>query len=440
MKQSRNNIIIRKDSNEYIVANTRTRSVIELNDSAFREFSNGDINKLQELSKENFQQLIEMGFLIPENLNEDNLLDYLLQKERLNNNTLLTYLMYSTACNFACQYCYERGEHIKIESMSEETIKQLIGWYKYKIEHGRYKECRIVLFGGEPLLFPEFFRDFLKEIGIVAKTKGVELITEITTNGYLLSEEIIETFLPFNLKNIHITLDGAPETHNALRPLKGENDSNTFDVILKNILNISNLYPNIELVCRISFNKSNVNSIPELLDILHEKDPQHKIYSYFAHTTQTYSQISQETSFCSQNVYSDDIELADCYIYLWKEAKKRGFEIPSFITLGPCMFFSANGFVITPQGDLYKCLDMVGVKDRSIGNVSFPIYYTTDYYKLVMTEKIKSCLQTDCPFIPICGSGCVIEPWLKYNDYNKICCKRNMLEKIHNTLLIEKFK
>ena len=436
MKQSRNNIVIPKSNGDYIIANTLTRSVIELNPMAMSELKQGDVTQLKELTKDNFNELIDMGFLVPNDLNEDNFMNFILQKERISSNTLLTYLMYSTACNFDCQYCYEKGNFDK--TMDQNTVANLISWYSYRLKNSSYKECHVVLFGGEPLLFSDFFENFLQKIDVIAKENEVLLTSEIITNGYLLTNEVVKKFIPFNFKEIQVTLDGPPELHNALRPLKEKTDG-TFYVILDNLLKISTSFGNIEFLCRISFNKSNVQFIPKLLDILKEKDPLHKIIPYFAHTTQTYSQFSEKNSFCSQNVFSDDVELADCYIFLYKEAKKRGFVIPSFLTLGPCMFYSANGFVITPNGYLYKCLDMVGVEELSIGNINSPTYYTSKFYEMMNINKVGNCLKTDCPFVPICGSSCVIEPWLKYNDCDKICCRRNMLERIHNALLVEKF-
>ena len=438
MKQSRNNIIIQKDEDNCIIANTLTRAVVELNSAALSDVKKGDIKDLKELTNEQFNEIINMGFLIPKDLNEDEFLNHILQRERLSGSTLVTYLMYSTACNFDCKYCYEK-EQVGAERMNEETIKNLISWYTYRLENGDYKVCNIILFGGEPLLFPDFFLDFLQKLQQIALKFDVSLNTHIVSNGYLLTNNIVTAYKPFNLTEIDVTIDGPPEIHNVLRPLKGVKESNTFDTILNNLVSISTSFPEIILTCRISFNKTNIQSIPKLLDIIKESDKSGNIRPYFAHITQTSSQIAKENSFCSQNIFSDDTELADCYIFLYREAKKRGFEIPTFITLGPCMFFSENSFAISPNGDLFKCLDMVGFKDLSVGNVDFPLYYKSNYYDMVKAKKIDSCIQTDCPYIPICGSGCVIEPWLKYNDYNKVVCRRSMLEKIHKALLLEKF-
>lgn len=94
------------------------------------------------------------------------------------------------------------------------------------------------------------------------------------------------------------------------------------------------------------------------------------------------------------------------------------------------MFYAENNFLISPEGDLYKCLDMVGINDLSVGNVvDSLIYYKTNYYDMIKADKINNCLKTNCPVIPICGTGCAMESLIRCGNYDKITCRRKMLEK-----------
>ncbi|MFX0010937.1 MAG: radical SAM protein [Candidatus Hermodarchaeota archaeon] len=438
LKLSRNTIITPKSPNSYIIANTLTRSIIEVNRNSLDDIKKGNPDKLSELTLEQFNECIDMGFLVPDFLNEDEFLNHILLRERISPQNLISYVMYSSLCNFACKYCYEIGQ-IKDKTMEKGTIDDLMRWYKYRFENGDFKGCYIFLYGGEPLLFIDFFLRFLKKMHELTKHYGISLKTGLFTNGFLLSKEIVYKLLSFNLEEINVTIDGSPKTHNFHRPLKHGKNKETFDVILKNLIDISSLNLNTKINCRISFSKSNLSSIPQLLEIIRDRDNAGNIEPYFAHITQTSFQMEDVNSFCYQNVLTDDNEIADAYIFLYKKAKIMGFEIPDFITLGPCMVYAVDSGIISPDGQIYKCLDMVGFENLSVGKVSFPIYYKSNYYKMIKAEKLNYCLNTDCPFVPICGGGCVMEPLLKYGDYKKIICHRNMLEKIHKELFAEKF-
>ena len=436
MKLSRNNIIVKDiKGNRVILANTYTRSVIELTEKAYLSLNNS--TKDTELTAENYRQLEKMGFIVPEDLNEDKFLEYLFLRQKIHDKALVTYIMYSTSCNFSCKYCYEKG-HNKIETMTEKTVKNLIDWYAYNFNSDAIPECHIILFGGEPLLFVDKFLYLLHTVKDLADKKNIKITTKIVTNGYLLSEQIINKLLAYNLVEVQITLDGLAPIHDKQRPLN--NGKGTFDAIFGNLLKFSRLYKQIRFLCRMSFDHFNYSHVPELLNYIHNNDQDHYIKPYFAHITQTFSQKNSPDSFCSQNVFSDDSDLAKCYSFLWKEAYKLGYNIPSFFTLGPCMFFSSHGFVIAPNGEIYKCLDMVGVPKQIVGYVSKPIHYKDLYYNIVLDEQVKFCLNTDCPYVPICGNGCVLESWLKYNKYNKICCKRQFLDTLHKNLLSIKYK
>ena len=438
MKFSRNNILSKISENRYVIANTLTRSIIEVDSDSLLDLKERDSDSLLKLTAEEYKNCIDMGFIVPDFLNENEFLNHVLSRERLNPTDLISYLMYSSHCNFACKYCYEIGQ-IEEKTMETNTVENLLEWYKYRLENGDFKGLYLFLYGGEPLLFLDFFLKFLEKIKEVTDRAKVTLKTGLFTNGYLLSSEKIKKLLPYNLQEINVTFDGSPQVHNQLRPLKNGDVRKTFDVILKNLIEVSSLDLSTEINCRISFCKSNIDSISHLLKIIKEKDIAKNIKPYFSPIIQTLSQVKDASSFCSKNALVLDDEIADAYLVLYKQAAELGFRIPDFITLGPCMIYSIDSGVVSPEGKIYKCLDMVGFPNLEVGDVSLPMYYHSNYYNMVNGSRLNYCLGTDCPFVPICGGGCAMEPLLKSGDYNKIVCHRAMLERIHNLLYIEKY-
>lgn len=139
--------------------------------------------------------------------------------------TLTLVLVPSTACNFACPYCFEEKKHPKIadKKFDEDLIK-------FINDHTAAKQLSITWYGGEPLLA----FDRIKEIyhKIVSETKLKITGHSIVTNGYLINDDTISFFKDSELNHIQITLDGCRENHNRTRFLKHDK-SGTYDIILK---------------------------------------------------------------------------------------------------------------------------------------------------------------------------------------------------------------
>lgn len=120
-------------------------------------------------------------------------------------------------CNLRCRYCVYSGafperRHHSLKTMSFDTAKHAID---FLVSHSRESEYPPALsfFGGEPLLvFPlvkkciEYFR---------SKTEKDSIIS-ITTNGALLSQEVVEC-LQNERVYINVSLDGPKEIHDAWR-------------------------------------------------------------------------------------------------------------------------------------------------------------------------------------------------------------------------------
>jgi len=430
MKLSRYVVWAKESSGDYLAACTLTKAIIRLNNQAKKDLEGGNINECLELTKEQFQECAEMGFLVPVELDEKNYLRYILDKDRLSPLALTTYVAFSMVCNFRCSYCYEVGQ-VKGQTMNENIIESLVKWYKYKLENGHFEICSVHLYGGEPLLFTPLIISLLSKLKEITTILGVKLVVRLITNGYLLTTDTVGKLFDFGLDEIHVTLDGTEEAHNKRRPLK--KGGKTFNVVFRNLLNVALLDLPLDIVCRISFDRSNVNNIPKLLEQIRQKDKTGKIDPYFGSITQTISQITIPESFCSQYVLEDE-EVAENVLFLYKKAKEKGFSIPDFFTLGPCMVVAEDARVIAPDGLVYKCLDMIGREDLAIGDI-FSNKPRPINYDFMAGIQLESCLNTDCSFVPVCGGGCVMEAYLKKKSHKELICHRQMLEKIYRDFL-----
>lgn len=143
-------------------------------------------------------------------------------------------------CNLRCKYCpytnerdfmFDRNRSNQVISL-DIALKGLN--YIYSVVKNRYnKEFTISFYGGEPLL--RF--DIIKKIVNHSKMlfKSWKLRYTITTNGTLISDEIIE-FLVANDFTLLISLDGPQKNHDAKRVYP--DNTGSFNDVYENILRI----------------------------------------------------------------------------------------------------------------------------------------------------------------------------------------------------------
>ena len=435
MKLSRYIIWVESASNFTIAACTLTGVIIQLNSIAKADLERSDPKELRDLTLEQFKECVKMGFLVPKNLEEQDYLLNIMHRDRLHPEALTTYVALSSVCNFDCVYCFEHGQ-IDFEIMSQAQIKQLLVWYKRKLKQGKFKICSVDLFGGEPILALKITLSFLTELKKITDSIGVQLKVRLITNGYFLTKRVIEKLYQFGLYEIHVTLDGSKSSHDQRRFLK-KSKKGTFDVIFKNLLEATKIELPLDIICRISFDRSNIQGIPKLLDLIKEKDATGRIDPYFGCITQTTLQTKNSESFCSQYVLEDE-EIANSYIYLYTEAYKRGFSIPDFFSFGPCMAIAEGGTIIAPNGNIFKCLDMIGIDDLIVDNIA-ESHERPLYSDFMQASQLRQCLETDCPFVPVCGGGCIMESYLATKDLTHLTCHRDILERIYTAFLPLKY-
>lgn len=102
-------------------------------------------------------------------------------------------------CNLHCPFCGQH--HMRLPEQKMETWLKIAG----QLPPG----CRITLWGGEPLLYPEF-------IPLSGKLKEMGFILEVVTNGTLIHEENARALCE-NFSAVCISLDGGRREHNAVR-------------------------------------------------------------------------------------------------------------------------------------------------------------------------------------------------------------------------------
>jgi len=335
-------------------------------------------------------------------------------------------------CQLKCPYCFENGVR-RMGTMSGETLSQSVNWIAHYLEvNPEVKSFRCVLFGGEPLLEKDLIREALSRISSVVKSTGVQFWTDITTNGELLEPSIASTLKEYGCRKVQITLDGPKKMHDIRRRGLGKHPS--FDRIISNVVMLldGNFVERVNL--RISLDKETADFIPDLLKFLSKMRRKDRI------------QLSLGVVVPSLGTTTTEIHerfVAQKAVDIWKIAQDLGFEIPEEFLLGPwCVAIAKHSAVLQPNGSLQKCFCTVGRPEYDFANVSTaPKSYSRDR-RFEHFERMNDCMKEKCPYLPICGGGCIHDSVVRYGltGFSKRLCQKELIKRINQGLILLKYK
>lgn len=257
------------------------------------------------------------------------------------------------ACNFNCRYCYESSRpNLFMSKEVEEDILKLVSSQKDAV-------FSIDWLGGEPLLG----LDTIIRISESLIANETAFRSTLVTNGYLLDSETIKLLAcSLHVSQIQVTVDGTKEMHNANRP--HIENINSYDKIIENLdfihQNLSSLN-HLSVSIRMNIDKNNSDDFIEFYQYFRKKYPQFHVYPGII----TASNGCLDRDHCLYNQQ----ELAN---FLIKTKQAKGIQIlPFFSNEGgnTCIADTLHSFVIGPEGELYKCWNDVGLKDKIVGQI-----------------------------------------------------------------------
>jgi len=121
-------------------------------------------------------------------------------------------------CNMRCRYCYDGYQGLREDggrSMEWLPLRRSLD-YVFRVFGAGSTVFDIHFFGGEPLLEFDLLRQASGYCLQVARQHGVEVNFSISTNGLLLTPEMV-AFFRENGFDISISLDGPPPVHDSAR-------------------------------------------------------------------------------------------------------------------------------------------------------------------------------------------------------------------------------
>lgn len=133
-------------------------------------------------------------------------------------------------CNFDCPYCFEDHGHGK---MTPEVQDDVVALAERMLDASHAKGLSVAWFGGEPLLAADIVESLSGRLMALADEKGAEYSASIITNGYLLTQEVVDMLDRCKVNHAQVTIDGLGAAHDATRYLRGGGP--TFERIVANL-------------------------------------------------------------------------------------------------------------------------------------------------------------------------------------------------------------
>ena len=262
MKRSRYTATVRQPDGSLVLYNTLTGAMVAIpGDSAvgFAPYLSSRPVQFATPTPE-AELLLEGGFCIPSSVDERIRVSsgY---RERSDPRSQNLIILPTEDCNFRCTYCYERFPTGSMKPWVVEAIKL---WVSKEVRH--WDSLLVDWFGGEPLLGSEIIEDLSHHFIERCQAFGTKYSARIVTNGYLLTQDVSRMLLANSVRTIQITLDGLPDDHNRLKPLRGGGD--TFQTVWQNAKQLLQLDEDFSLSIRVNYDPQSIEAMPSFLDRL----------------------------------------------------------------------------------------------------------------------------------------------------------------------------
>lgn len=366
-----------------------------------RQLCSQNVNKSKILER----QLSD--FLVKDDVEDDQNLQYLINSMVYQSTRLNITLMMTMKCNFRCIYCFESwipGKE-KCEELNEDEV---IEWIIWLVKKYHIRQVDLCFHGGEPLLEVQKIKKIADRLRFFFQPNGVFYLFTIVTNGYLLNDENASILSNSGIKISQITIDGVEEIHDQRRPLA--NGKGTFKAILKNIENNSYM----QIYISIIYDNKNADNVRQLIDFLGERNLQDKIRLIVLSATKPTIESNNISEF--QLSQQEDARLR---VALLKYITDSGFRVPFDVDYQLCTMKQKCSFVLTPDRTIYKCISGVGNEafklcTLKIGDDPFKVQP-----QIIENGKDEDCL--NCGYMPICNRFCLYESFVM--NCTKICKK-----------------
>ncbi len=309
-------------------------------------------------------------------------------------------------CNLVCDYCFAaKGDfgHGRC-LMSAETGKRAIDFLIEKSANRHNLE--VDFFGGEPLMNFDVVKEIVEYARSLEKKHNKNFRFTITTNGVLLSDDIID-YINGEMSNIVLSIDGRPEVNDRFR--KTANGKGSYDVIIDKYKKLVSKRTG-DYYVRGTFTRKNLDFSEDVLHLWRSGFDQISVEPVVASPELDYSLREEDIpAICAE--YE---KLANIIIDMKSNGEKINFfHFNIDLDGGPCIIKRLKGcgcgneyVAITPEGDIYPCHQFVGMEEWKMGSL-YDGSFDNDKKQLFAANHVLSkdkC--SDCWAKFYCSGGC----------------------------------
>lgn len=417
-------------NNKLILFHLLTFNIVVLNLDNSDYWKAGTYNNID---KELLNNLIDLGFIILDDTQDILIIKRLKNlsskaKEESSHTIFIT-----NDCNMRCPYCFENRGNIPDGNTMDRNMVDACLKYIQMITPANHL-TRILVFGGEPLLncnkeIIDYLMSKLEQI----RFKHIEIVTNgIFVDNYLY---LLKRYQK-SIASIRLTLNGNKDEHNIIRDDK--NNINTYDTIINSIGNILDCGINVNV--NLLLEKRNINHMSEVISKLNEISYNHKT----AKMNFSFGRIQFRTSPHKIN-YKYEIPVNKYYFELIVDSLNNkyplsalaGGEFPILLdiykgiiesdyenilapNIKPCRAVYPGRYCYYPDGFIYPCTDVSGIKDCAIGCFyPEPTHISNNMWTNYNLEGMPC---SNCKFIAVCGGGCPVSNMFVNGDINQPYC------------------
>ena len=340
--------------------------------------------------------LYNNGFIVDDQTNE---LDAIRLRNRIDvfRNSYHLNINPTLECTFNCWYCYEK--HFA-GHMSKQTIENIKKYVFGLVTKNKITGFNLGWFGGEPLLyFDKVMYPIASYVKNLCETHNIPIYHNITTNGYLINQDMIKKFDEIGLRRFQITLDGDEKTHNNTRNYNG---APSFKTIVNNINDLLEYLPKCNLLLRINYTNEIIEKdYTKILAVIPEKNRK-MVHVHFHRVWQTYkTEVTPDGT-------------TNPWLIKWLDALgEMGFNVHPDTTYYPgkstvCYVDRFNYANINYDGKVYKCTARDYSEETVYGTLSEDgIKWNKPMLeKLYATPHFENDSCTKCKHLAICGGPC----------------------------------
>lgn len=349
--------------------------------------------------------LIDRGFIIDQSTDEYARFQYSFGQAQHRSDALDMILLSSEDCNFRCVYCYEKFARGTMRPHVREGIKKYLA--------SKLRGLRILSvgwFGGEPLYGFKAIEDLAPYFLSMAQENSIHYSSNMTTNGYLLTPDVAEKLLSWNVTSYQITLDGPPRCHDHSRPTREGGAS--FDTILSNLRNLARRPETFDINLRVNFSPQNAVHMDEFLEIVEQEFRDDPRFRLRFHAVGKWGGDNDENlDVCG----TEDVNRLN--LEFERAAKEKGltlsdgFKAVSRMGSQVCYAARPNSLIVGAEGKIMKCTVVLDQDERNVvGMINRNGELTIDDGKLApwvapYFESDRKCQR--CAVLPVCqGFSC----------------------------------